>query len=359
MKALVLSGGKGTRLRPITNTIAKQLVPVANKPILHYCLDNIYNSGIREIGIIISPETGKFVQDSVRAWSADKEADITYIMQGQPMGLAHTVLISREFLQDEPFVMYLGDNLISENISELVNQFNNNQCDSLILLKEVANPKMFGVAQIENDKVVCLEEKPETPKSSLALVGVYMFNKTIHKAVRDISPSKRGELEITEAIQYLIDKNCLVQHKLLNNWWLDTGKKDDLLSANRIVLDEFTTFDNKAKTCSDSKIEGRVEADETSEIINSTVRGPVIIGKNCIIKNSYIGPFTSISDNVRIENSEIENSVVMRKSRISGVKGRITESLIGSEVNIESAKCIPNTHKFLIGDNSDVTINEN
>jgi glucose-1-phosphate thymidylyltransferase len=359
MKALVLSGGKGTRLRPITNTIAKQLVPVANKPILHYCLDNIYNSGISEIGIIISPETGKFVQESVIAWSVGKKADITYIMQGQPMGLAHTVLISREFLKDDPFVMYLGDNLISENIRELIEQFNKNSCDSLILLKEVKDPKMFGVALIENDKVVRLEEKPENPQSNLALVGVYMFNKSIHKAVRDIAPSKRGELEITEAIQYLIDKDFTVQHKLLGSWWLDTGKKDDLLSANRTVLDEFTQSCNKGTTCSDSKIEGRVEVDETSRIINSTVRGPVIIGKNCTIKNSYIGPFTSISDNVQIENSEIENSVVMSKSRISGVKGRITESLIGAEVNIESAKSIPNTHRFMIGDNSDVIINEN
>ncbi|MFH0702659.1 MAG: glucose-1-phosphate thymidylyltransferase [bacterium] len=357
MKALVLSGGKGTRLRPITHTIAKQLVPVANKPILHYCLDNIIQAGIIDIGIVISPETGEFVKKSVNNWKKGHSVNISYILQDQPLGLAHAVKISQDYLKDDSFIMYLGDNLIKENLVKLVERFNINKYDSLILLKEVKNPEMFGVASIKHNKIINLEEKPLNPKSNLALVGVYLFNKNIYKAIDNIKPSKRGELEITEAIQYLLSNSYIVNYDILDGWWLDTGKKDDLLDANRIVLDEYAIRLEEGDICPKTKLEGRVQVHKDSKIINCTIRGPVVIGKNCIVSDSYIGPFTSISDNVIIENSEIEYSVIMKGSKISQIKGRIEESLIGSEVTIECSTGIPHTHKFLIGDHSNIILN--
>lgn len=359
MKALILSGGKGTRLRPITYTIAKQLVPIANKPIIYYCLNNIIKAGIKDIGIVISPDTGESVIESVKQWNKNKSANITFILQEEPLGLAHAVKISRDFLKDDAFIMYLGDNLIKENIIKLVEEFNFSSNDSLILLKEVKNPEMFGVAHIENNKITVLEEKPENPESNLALVGVYLFNSNIHAAIGNIVPSKRGELEITEAIQYLINNSYSVNYHILDGWWLDTGKKDDLLSANRIVLDEYTTNCQKdALLCDETVIEGRVQIDTGSKITNCTIRGPVMIGKDCVITNSYIGPYTSISDNVVIKNAEIEYSVLMNDSKILNIKGRIEKSLIGSKTSICCSKGMPCTHKFLIGDNSDIILNE-
>lgn len=358
MKALVLSGGKGTRLRPITHTMAKQLVPVANRPILHYCLDNILNAGINDIGIVISPETGEDVIHSVNAWLKDNSCNVTFIRQIEPSGLAHAVKISEDYLKDDDFVMYLGDNLIKQDIKELVQKFKENQSDAMILLKEVENPKMFGVANIKGNKIVKLEEKPENPKSNLALVGVYLFNSNIHKAVNAIKPSKRGEFEITEAIQYMLDHSYNVSHHILEGWWLDTGKKDDLLGANRIVLDEYTEFSQKGEVDSKSCIEGRVKIAKGSKLTNTTVRGPVVIGENCIINNAYIGPYTSISNSVVIENSEIEYSVVMHNSSITNIKKRIAESLIASNVKIICSQGTPHTHKFLIGDDSDIILNE-
>jgi glucose-1-phosphate thymidylyltransferase len=226
------------------------------------------------------------------------------------------------------------------------------------LLKEVDNPKMFGVAHVKGDKVLKLEEKPDNPRSNLALVGVYLFNKKIHEAINAIKPSKRGELEITEAIQYLLDNSYNVQHYILKDWWLDTGKKDDLLIANRIVLDEYINYQIKGSVDAASNIEGRVQIGKNSKIVNSIIRGPAIVGENCNIANSYVGPYTSISDNVNINNSEVEYSVLMNNSSITNIKKRIAESLIGSEVKIECTKGTPNIHKFLIGDHSDIILNE-
>jgi glucose-1-phosphate thymidylyltransferase len=315
-------------------------------------------AGIRDIGIVISPETGEDVIKSVNEWSEIDSVNVTFIKQSEPLGLAHAVKISRDFLKDDNFVMYLGDNLIKQDITRLVTSFKDSSSDALILLKEVDNPKIFGVANIKDNKICQLEEKPEKPKSNLALVGVYLFNKKIHDAIDSIQPSKRGELEITEAIQYLLNNNHPVDYLLLESWWLDTGKKDDLLIANRIVLDEYTVESQKGEVCDKSKIEGRVEIGEKSKITNCTIRGPVKIGQNCVLTNAYIGPYTSISDNVTIEQSEIEYSVVMNSSTISKVKGRIEQSLIGSFVKIETSKGSPNTHKFLIGDHSNIVLNE-
>lgn len=334
MKALILSGGKGTRLRPLTYSGAKQLVPVANRPILFYCIDNIVRAGIKDIGIIISPETGQEIMEAVGDGGKWK-ARITYILQDSPAGLAHAVKVAKVFLKTSSFVMYLGDNLIGTDIKKFVGDFTKKNSDALILLKEVENPKQFGVAEIsKNGKITRLIEKPENPPSNLALVGVYIFSSKIHTAIDRINPSKRGELEITDAIQELISMGHNVRSFVLKTWWLDTGKKDDLLTANAIVLDEWCTKSVKgAAVDKNSKILGRVLLSKNSSIKASTIRGPVVIGENTVIENSFVGPHTSIGDNVRLVNSSIEHSVIMNGTEIQDIE-RIEDSLIGKRVNI-------------------------
>lgn len=354
MKALVLSGGKGTRLRPLTYSGAKQLVPVANRPILFYCIDNIVHAGIRDIGIVISPETGEEIKEAVgngRRWNAK----ITYILQAAPAGLAHAVKIARDFLKNSPFVMYLGDNLIGRDIKKFVGDFTRKKWDALILLKEVENPKQFGVAEVSNSgQIIRLIEKPENPPSNLALVGVYIFSSKIHKAIDRISPSKRGELEITDAIQELILMGKKIGRFVLDSWWLDTGKKDDLLTANAIVLDEWGRKSIEGTVDSSSKILGRTALSKNSLIRRSTIRGPVVIGENTVVENSFIGPHTSIGDDVRIINSSVEHSVIMNGSEVLDIE-RVEESLIGRRVKIFKN----NGHKafrLMIGDDSVVEI---
>ena len=354
MKALILSGGKGTRLRPLTYSGAKQLVPVANRPILFYCIDNIVKAGIRDIGIIISPETGEEIRASVgdgEKWNAR----ITYILQDTPGGLAHAVKVAQKFLKNAPFVMYLGDNLIGTDIKKFVGDFTKKKSDALILLKEVANPKQFGVAEISRGgKIIRLMEKPDNPPSNLALVGVYIFSSKIHAAIKRIKPSKRGELEITDAIQELIFMGHAVKSFLLKTWWLDTGKKDDLLTANAIVLDEWGRKSVKGTVDKNSKILGRVLLSKHSTVRSSTIRGPAVIGENTVIENSFVGPHTSIGDNVRLVNSAIEHSVIMNGAEIRDIE-RIEDSLIGKRVNI-----LKNSrHKALIlmlGDDSVIEV---
>ncbi|MDA8434327.1 MAG: glucose-1-phosphate thymidylyltransferase [Nitrospiraceae bacterium] len=333
MKALILSGGKGTRLRPLTYSGAKQLVPVANRPILFYCIDNIVRAGIRDIGIIISPETGEEIRETVgdgRRWGAK----ISYIPQAAPAGLAHAVKTALPFLKKSPFVMYLGDNLIGRDIGKFVEDFSKKKSDALILLKEVDNPKQFGVAEVsDKGNIIRLIEKPDEPPSNLALVGVYIFSPKIHAAIGRIKPSKRGELEITDAIQELILMGKRVRSFVLDSWWLDTGKKDDLLTANAIVLDEWGKKDVAGTVDKSSRILGRVSLHETSLVKGSTIRGPVVIGEHTIIENSFIGPHTSIGDNVRVVNSSIEHSVVMNGSEVLNIE-RLDESLIGRRVRI-------------------------
>jgi glucose-1-phosphate thymidylyltransferase len=356
MKALILSGGKGTRLRPLTHTGAKQLVPVANKPILWYGIEAIVAAGITDIGIIISPETGAEIQS--KTGNGDRfGAKITYILQEKPLGLAHAVKIARSFLEDSPFVMYLGDNLIQDSLDAFLSAFDRQQLDALILLRTVANPTAFGVAKVdEKGRVLHLVEKPKEPPSNLALVGIYFFSSSIHHAIAAIQPSARGELEITDAIQALIDREKSVEALQLQGWWLDTGKKDDLLEANRIILDSCFQFSSEGEIDSQSQIIGRVQIGAGSKIINSKIRGPAIVGDNCHVENSFIGPYTSIADRVTLCEVDIEHSVILQDAKVSGIHQRIVDSAIGQRAKLESAPQRPKALRFLIGDDSHIEL---
>ena len=356
MKGLILSGGKGTRMRPITHTAAKQLLPVANKPILFYGVEALVSAGIKEIGIIISPETGNDVKECVGDGSR-WQIKITYILQDQPAGLAHAVKTARDFLGNSPFVMYLGDNLIKDGVGPLVERFSAGNADAFILLKEVANPSSFGVALLEKDGTInCLEEKPAQPKSNLALVGVYLFNEKIHQAIDEIKPSKRGELEITDAIQRLIATKHRVDSHILKSWWLDTGKKDDMLEANRVVLDEMTDMEMLGEVDQDSRVSGRVHIGKGSKLINCTVRGPAVIGENCTLENSYVGPFSSIGDNARVTHAELEHCILREKCQIIDFHGRISDSLIGVGVELTRSVSKPQAFRLMLGDDSKVEV---
>jgi glucose-1-phosphate thymidylyltransferase len=354
MKGLILSGGKGTRMRPLTYTSAKQLIPVANKPVLVYGIEAIVAAGIEEIAIILSPETGP----EIRACIGDGSrygASITYIEQDAPRGLAHAVLTAEPFLRDTPFVMYLGDNLLQHGITPLVEEYREMECNSEILLTKVPNPSQFGVAELDGNRVVRLTEKPPEPKSDLALVGVYMFDEHIFEAARSIQPSKRGELEITDAIQWLLDNGYSVHPHIVKGWWKDTGKIEDMLEANRTVLDTFDA-DVRGTVTGDSYIEGKVVIEEGAQIADSTVRGPAIIGRDARISHAYVGPYTSIGNGCSIQHCEIENSIVLENSAIAHVNGRIEASLIGKNVKIGKTSRKPAAYRFMVGDNSEVGI---
>ncbi|MGK7956738.1 MAG: glucose-1-phosphate thymidylyltransferase [Crocosphaera sp.] len=356
MKALILSGGKGTRLRPLTYTGAKQLVPVANKPILWYGIESLVKAGISEIGIIISPETG----EEIRRKTGSGEqfgANISYIVQDEPLGLAHAVKVARPFLGDSPFVMYLGDNLIQDDISLFLDKFKNHHLDELILLRSVPNPTAFGVAEVDDKgRVLKLVEKPKNPRSNLALVGVYFFSPAIHEAIDCIQPSDRGELEITDAIQELINSDKIVESVQLQGWWLDTGKKDDLLEANRIILDTNLTINKAGNIDQKSKVSGRVNIKDNATIINSTIRGPVIIGENCHIENCFIGPYTSVGDKCTLIDADIEHSVLLEGAQILEIHQRIVDSLIGERAKLEMAPQRPKALRFMVGDDSHVEL---
>jgi glucose-1-phosphate thymidylyltransferase len=352
MKALVLSGGKGTRLRPITHTSAKQLVPIANKPILFYGLEAIAHAGIKEVGIIVG-DTRQEIKDTVgdgSRWGIK----VTYIEQEAPLGLAHAVKIAEDFIKSDDFVMYLGDNLIKDGILPMVNEFKKNKPNAQILLASVPNPQQFGVAVLKDGKVTNLEEKPKQPKSDLALVGVYMFDKNIFKAVNSIKPSQRGELEITDAIQYLIDNKFSVHPHIVQGWWKDTGKLEDMLEANRLIL-ETKKQQILGSVDNGSKIEGNVVIEKGARIINSCVRGPAIIGENTLVENSYVGPFTSVYFNCSITNSEIEHSIILENSVINDIK-RLEDSLIGQNVRINKTDKKPAAYRIMVGDSSKVEI---
>jgi glucose-1-phosphate thymidylyltransferase len=350
MKGLILSGGRGTRLRPITFTSAKQLVPVANKPILFYGIEALAASGISEIGIVVG-DTQNDIREAVGDGSRFG-VTVTYIEQEAPLGLAHAVLISEGFLGDEPFCMYLGDNLIREKLAPLVARFREEKPNSQILLARVPDPTRFGVAELLDGQVVRLVEKPKTPISDLALVGVYMFDSTIFRAVKAIKPSARGELEITDAIQWLVDAGHVVRPHVIEGWWKDTGKLEDMLEANRILLD--TLLPRTDGSVEESEVLGRVVVEAGARIIRSTVRGPAIIGKGALIENAYIGPFTSIGDGVMVRGSEVEHSILLEGARVSDIGGRIESSLVGRNVSIYRTTAKPRSFNFMLGDRSEV-----
>lgn len=355
MKAIVLSGGKGTGLRPLTNTGAKQLLPVANKPILFCVLEQVLEAGIKDIGIIISPHTGDLVRRAVgdgSRWGLN----ITYILQSEPAGLAHAVKTARGFLGDEPFLMFLGDNLIEAGIKKFADEFTNSNCTTMVLLKEVADPRAFGVAELDTAKnVIRVVEKPKEPKSNLALVGVYLFKPDIHKAIDNIKPSWRNELEITDAIQWQLDHGENVRSHILDGWWLDTGKKDTLLEANRMVLDSLSTRSIIGRVDENSTIAGRVEIMDTAFVENSLIRGPVSIAKGVRVQNSLIGPFTSIGEGSIIEDSSIEHSVILENCHIKGI-GRMVDSIIGRNAWITKPKNGFQTLKLFMGDDCQIEV---
>ncbi len=352
MKALVLSGGKGTRLRPLTFTLAKQLIPVANKPILGYVLDQVAETGIKEVGVIIAPETGQYVKEYVQDGSR-WGFHVTYISQ-EPLGLAHAVKTARGFLGRDDFVMCLGDNLQGKGIAPLVEKFSGEALDALILLKEVEDPSKFGVAVLDSKgNIVRLVEKPKTPVSNLAIVGTYLFTAKVHEAIERIKPSWRGELEITDAIQEMVNQGCRVKAEILDTWWLDTGKKDDILAANAKILDEYIKCEVKGEVVN-STVEGRVTVEKGAKIVNSSIRGPAVIGENCLIENSFIGPYTSIGNNTQIADSNIEYCVIMENTLIKGVE-RLEESLIGKNAKV-TKNSRKNTIKLHIGDYSEVEV---
>jgi glucose-1-phosphate thymidylyltransferase len=354
LKGLILSGGKGTRLRPITYTSAKQLVPVANKPVLFYGIEAMAAAGIRDVGIIIAPETG----GEIREAAGDGEqfgVRITYIEQDAPLGLAHAVLTAEPFLGSDAFVMYLGDNLLQGGIEDLVAAFRRNQPEALILLTKVPDPQNFGVAELDaNGGVTRLVEKPKEPATDLARVGVYMFTPRIHEAAKAIQPSARGELEITDAIQWLVDEAKPVESHIVRGWWKDTGRLADMLEANRLILE---TIDQRVDgELFDSTIEGRVIVEAGAVLERSTVRGPAIIGAGARLVDAYIGPYTAVGRHCAIESAEIEHSILLEGSSVKGLDGRMESSLLGRDVAIARSDRQPRAYRFMVGDSSEIAI---
>ncbi|MEV4181794.1 glucose-1-phosphate thymidylyltransferase [Streptosporangium canum] len=353
MKALVLAGGKGTRLRPLTHTSAKQLVPIANKPVLYYGLDAIRDAGITSVGIIVG-DTAREIREAVGDGSRFG-LEVTYILQEEPLGLAHCVLIARQFLADEPFVMYLGDNFLVDGITDLVDAFREADYDAQILLTKVAEPQFYGVAELGPDgEIVGLEEKPEHPRSDLAIVGVYTFSPAIHEAVRSIRPSARGELEITDAITWLIDNGRRVHSHFVGGYWKDTGRLQDMLECNRIVL-EGIERSVRGSVDGFSEITGRVVVEPGAIVENSVIRGPAVIGADTKINRSYVGPYTSIGEGCLLENAEVEYSIILGDSAITGVSG-LTYSLIGRNVEVTRAVGVPNMNQLMVGDHSKIQV---
>ena len=353
MKGLILSGGKGTRLRPLTYTSAKQLVPVANKPVLFYGIEAIAAAGIRDIGIVVG-DTQAEIREAVGDGSRFG-VRVQYIEQDAPRGLAHAVKISEPFIAGEPFVMYLGDNLLNKGITPFVQEFERERPAAQILLARVPDPQMFGVAQLQDGQVVRLVEKPKEPIGDLALVGVYMFGPEVFTSVNRIRPSFRNELEITDAIQDLIDRGLVVRPHIVDGWWKDTGKVEDMLEANRLILE---TFDRRIEGTVDaeSRIEGKVVIEPGAVIERSVIRGPAIIGRDARIVHAYIGPYTAIMNGVEIQDTEVEHSIVLEGSSLRDLANRVTDSLIGKNVKIFREPLKPSAYRFTLGDNSEVGI---
>ena len=359
LKGLILSGGKGTRLRPITHTSAKQLVPVANKPVLFYGLEAMADAGIEEVGIIIAPETGPEIEAAAGDGSRFG-LRITYILQDEPLGLAHAVLTAEPFLGADAFVMYLGDNLLQGGISDLVAAFREHEPDALILLTPVPDPENYGVAELapagdgQVGRVVRLVEKPAEPATDLALVGVYMFTRAVHEAARAISPSPRGELEITDAIQHLLDAGMRVEPHVVRGWWKDTGRLEDMLEANRLILDNLG--ERIEGELIDSQVEGRVVIERGARLERTTVRGPAIVGADARLSDCYIGPYTAIGERCSISRAEVEHSILLAGASVCDLDGRMESSLLGRNVTVRRGDRQPRAYRFMVGDNSDISV---
>jgi len=353
VKALIASGGRGTRLRPLTHTQNKHLIPIANKPILHYAIEAAVDAGIKQIGIIHNADSNE-VPDAIgngKRWGVK----ITFIPQKTPAGLAHVVKIAEKFIGKDNFIFYLGDNMVVGGVKRFVDEFEKSDCNCWLTLAKVKDPERFGVPVIKNGRIIKVEEKPAKPKSQYAVAGIYIYDRHIFEAVKKIKPSKRGELEISDAHTYLIEKGYKVGYSEITGWWKDTGKPSDLLEANRLILDNIEP-DFKGEADKASSVLGKVFLDEGAKVINSVIRGPAIIGKNAVIENSYIGPFTSIGNNTIIRNAEVEYSIVLRDSKITNVKLRIEGSILGNDVEIVDAVGKPHVHRFMIGDQSRIEI---
>jgi len=353
VKALVLAAGKGTRLKPLTNTVPKHLLPAGNKPILFHVLDYIKEAGIRDIGIVVSPDSGPYIEEAIGTGS-EWGGKITFIVQTEPRGLAHAVKVARSFLGDAPFLMLLGDNLIQEGVKGFLDDFHASRSDASIILKEVSDPRAFGVAELDSSgRVVGLVEKPEKPRSNLAVIGFYLFTAEIHKAIAETKPSWRGELEITDAIQKLLEMGKEIRSHLLQGWWLDIGSNEGLIEANRIVLDSCMKSDIKGEIDAQSRIAGRVQIAEGAKLENSLVQGPVYIAANCRIKNSLIKPFTNIGTGAVIQDSTLEHSVIMENCQISRIK-HLADSVIGRNSVLAGKERSPEKITLFIGDDCKV-----
>jgi glucose-1-phosphate thymidylyltransferase len=356
MKALITAGGKGTRLRPITHTSNKHLIPLANKPMLFYAIEAVARAGITEIGIVVNPDTQEEIKTALGQGEAWK-VKISYVVQEAPIGLAHVVKVAQDFIGKDSFIFYLGDNVIIESIQNFKNTFLNNNLNCQLVLAKVRDPERFGVPELDRGRIVRVEEKPAHPKSPYAVTGIYVYDHHIFEAVNQIQPSARGELEISDAHQYLIDHGYSVGYSEITGWWKDTGKPEDLLEANRLILDRIIEpTDNSDKVDDLSDIAGKVILEKGSKIIRSQIRGPVIIGENTVVENSYIGPFTSIHHGCEIRNSEVEYSIVLENCRIIDAHTRIERSLLGREVEIIKCATKPLTHKFIVGDQSRIEL---
>lgn len=353
MKALIASGGRGTRLRPLTHTHNKHLIPIANKPILHYAIEAAVDAGIKQIGIVHNHDSLE-VPEAIgngKRWGVK----ITYIPQKGALGLAHVIRVSEKFIGKDDFIFYLGDNMVVGGVKRFIDAFESSDCNCFLTLAKVKDPERFGVPEIKKGRIVRVEEKPRKPKSQFAVAGIYIYDHHIFEAVKRIKPSKRGELEISDAHQYLIDRGFKVGYSEITGWWKDTGKPTDLLEANRLVLDNIQPKSGGTVDAL-STVAGKVEIGAGSKIINSVVRGPAIIGSNCVIENSYIGPFTSIGDDTLIRNSEVEYSILLTGCTILDVGLRIEGSLLGNDVEIVEASGKPRVHRFMIGDQSRVEV---
>lgn len=353
MKALIASGGRGTRLRPITHTQNKHLIPIANKPILHYAIEAATDAGIKEIAIVHnadSDEVPKAIGDGSR-WGAR----ITYIPQLTPGGLSQVVALSEKFMGKDKFIFYLGDNMVVGGVKRFIDEFERSGCNCFLTLAKVKDPERFGVPELKGGRIVSVEEKPKHPKSSFAVSGIYLYDHSIFEAVKAIKPSARGELEISDAHQYLIDKGYKVGYAEITGWWKDTGKPSDLLEANRLVLDNLTPA-IRGEVDAQSVVSGKVIIEQGARIVNSVVRGPAIIGENCLIEDSYIGPFTAIGNKTTIRKSEVEYSIILRDCKVLNVGIRLEGSILGNDVEVVEGTGKPRVHRFMIGDQSRVEV---